>query len=72
MYGPLMKKKKQHTRQIKIKNGTTKYNKTNGGSVRLGSKVPFRPNEKLLISCSLLRSRGSVFRILAPLNLKEP
>ena len=41
VYMGLMKKKKQHTRQIKMKNGTTKYNKSNGGSIRLGSKVPF-------------------------------
>ena len=41
---------------------------------KLGSdlKCLLRPNAKLLISCSLLRSEGSVFQILAPLNLKEP
>ena len=38
----------------------------------LDLKCLFRPNENLLISCSLLRSRGSVIQILAPLNLKEP
>ena len=32
---------KQHKRQIMLKNGTTKYNKSEEGSVRLGSKVPF-------------------------------
>ena len=31
-----MKKKKQHTKQIKIKNGTTKYIKSKSGSVRPG------------------------------------
>ena len=30
------------------------------------------PRFFLLISCSLVRSRGSVFQNLAPLNLKEP
>ena len=35
-------------------------------------KCPFRSDANLLILCSLLRSRGSVFQILAPLNLKEP
>ena len=32
----------------------------------------FRPNPNLIKSCSLLRARGSVFQILAPLNLKDP
>ena len=31
----------------------------------------FRPDKNLLILCSLLRCRGSVFQILAPLDLKE-
>ena len=35
-------------------------------------KYLFRPNANLLISCSLLRSKGSVFQILAPLKQKEP
>ena len=39
----------------------------NGGSI---AKI-FR-DFFLLISCSLVRSRGSVFQNLAPLNLKEP
>ena len=38
----------------------------------LDLKCLFRPNANLLISCSLLRSKTSVFQILAPLNLKEP
>ena len=39
--GALMKKKKQHTRQIKIKmEQLNKYNKSKGGSIRLGSKMP--------------------------------
>ena len=36
------------------------------------SKCLFRPDTNLLILCSLLKSRGSVFQILAPLYLKEP
>ena len=43
-----MRKKKKKTRQIKTKNGTTKYDKSKGGSVRLGSKSIFRPNTNLL------------------------
>ena len=39
----------------------------NGGSIAKISRNFF-----LLISCSLVRSRGSVFQNLAPLNLKEP
>ena len=31
-----------------MKNGTTKYNKSNGGSIRLGSKVPFQAKRKLI------------------------
>ena len=38
----------------------------------LDLKCLFMPNANLLISCSLLTSKGSVFQILAPLNLKEP
>ena len=44
----LMKKKKQHTKQINIKNGTTEYNKSKGGSVRPGSKLPFQAERKLV------------------------
>ena len=38
----------------------------------LDLKCLFRSNANLLIWCSLLRSRGSTFQILAPLNLKQP
>ena len=38
----------------------------------LDLKCLFRPNLNLFKSCSLLRARGRVFQILAPLNLKEP
>ena len=38
----------------------------------LDPKCLFRPNPNLFNSCSLLRARGSVFQILARLNLKEP
>ena len=38
----------------------------------LDLKCLFRPNPYLFKSSSLLRARGSVFKILAPLNLKEP
>ena len=38
----------------------------------LDLKCLFRSNANLLIWCSLLRSRGSRFQILAPLNLKQP
>ena len=38
----------------------------------LDLKCLFRPNPNLFKSCSLLRARGSVFQILAPLNLKQP
>ena len=38
----------------------------------LDLKCLFRPNSNLFKSCLLLRARGSVFQILAPLNLKEP
>ena len=48
MNGALMKKKKQHTKQINIKNGTTEYNKSKGGSVRPGSKLPFQAERKLV------------------------
>ena len=37
-----------HCKSVKIKNGTTKYNKSKGGSVRLGSKVPFQAKRKLI------------------------
>ena len=37
----------------------------------LGLKCLFRLNPNLFKSCSLLRVRGNVFQILAPLNLKE-
>ena len=47
MNGALIKKKKQHTKQINIKNGTTEYNKSKGGSVRPGSKLPFQAERKL-------------------------
>ena len=43
-----MKQKKQHTKQINIKNGTTEYNKSKGGSVRPGSKLPFQAERKLV------------------------
>ena len=41
--GALIKRKKQHKKeqQIKKKNGTTKYSESIGGSIWLGSKVPF-------------------------------
>ena len=39
-------KKKTNTRQIRIKNGRTKYNISKGGSVRLRSKVPFSAKRK--------------------------
>ena len=42
------KKKQQHTRQIKTKNGTTKYDKSKGGSIGLGCKSIFRPNRNSL------------------------
>ena len=42
------KKQQQQTRQTKTKNGTTKFNKSKGGSIRLGSKSIFRPNTNLL------------------------
>ena len=48
MNGALKKKEKQHTKQIKIKNGTTEYNKSKGGSVRPGSKLPFQAERKLV------------------------
>ena len=54
MYGALMKKKKKHTRQIKIKNGTTKYNKTKaqlGLDVKcllLGCKVPLQAKRNVI------------------------
>ena len=48
MNGALTKKKKQHTKQINIKYGTTKYNKSKEGSVRLGSKLPFWAKRKLI------------------------
>ena len=38
----------------------------------LDLKCLFGPNPSLFESCSLLRARGNVFQILAPLNLKEP
>ena len=38
----------------------------------LDLKCLFRPNPNLFKSCSLLRASGSVFQILAPLNLREP
>ena len=38
----------------------------------LDLKCLFRSNANLLIWCLLLRSRGSTFQILAPLNLKQP
>ena len=34
-------KKKQLKRHLQIKNGTTKYSKSIGGSIWLGSKGPF-------------------------------
>ena len=37
----------------------------------LDLKCLFRPKPNLFKSCLLLRARGSVFQILAPLNLKE-
>ena len=38
----------------------------------LDLKRLFRQNANLLISCSLLRARGSVFQVFPSLNLKEP
>ena len=74
--GALMKRKNNtknnNTKQNKQKKWNTKYSKSIVGSIWLGSKVPFRPNPNLFKSCSLLRARGSMFQILALLNLKEP
>ena len=50
----------------------SKYSKSKGDLIMLDLKYLFRPNANLLLSCSLHRSRRSVFKILAPLNLKEP
>ena len=38
----------------------------------LDLKCLFRPNPNLFKSCLLLRARGSMSQVLAPLNLKEP
>ena len=38
----------------------------------LDLKCGSRPNPNLFKSCSLLRAGGSVFQILAALNLKQP
>ena len=46
---PDEKEKNNNTRQIKIKNGATKYNKRTGGSIRLGSKVLIQTKRKLII-----------------------
>ena len=68
--GTLMKKKKQHTQQNTDKKmvqlSITKVRKSHLG---LDLKSLFKPNANFIIWCSLLRSRGSAFQILALLNL---
>ena len=55
-------------REIKVNGGTTKCNKNKGGSSAfLGQTQTYYYHAR-----SSIRSRGSVFQILAPLNLKEP
>ena len=49
-----------------------KFWRSNVSSRDGGSTAKIFRNSFLFISCSLVRSRGSVFQSLAPLNLKEP
>ena len=69
-----MKSKKQHKKTITDKKKLEQLSiaKVLEAQFGLDLKCLFRPNPNLFKSCSPLRARGSVFQILAPLNLKEP
>ena len=57
---------------IMIKIVKLRITKVRAVHLGLDLKRLFRQNANLLISCSLLRARGSVFQVFASLNLKEP
>ena len=75
MNGALTKRKKktaQKTITDKKKLEQLSIAKVLEAQFGLDLKCLFRPNPNLFKSCLLLRARGSVFQILAPLNLKKP
>ena len=74
MNGALMKRKKTTQKTITDKKKLEQLSIAKVLEVQFGLvlKCLFRPNPNLFKSCSLLRARGRVFQILAPLNLKEP
>ena len=74
MNGFLMKTKRKHKKQYQIKKKLEQLSipKVLEAQFGLDLKCLFGPNPNLFKSCSPLRARGSVFQILAPLNLKEP
>ena len=73
MNGVLMKRKKTTQNTITDKKlEQLSIAKVLEAQFGLDLKCLFKPNPSLFKSCSLLRARGSVFQILAPLNLKEP
>ena len=69
--GALMKKKTIQKTIIDKKLEQLSIAKVLEAQFGLDLKCLFRPNPNLFKSCTLLRARGSVFRILALLNLKE-
>ena len=72
-WGPNEKKKNNTQKKITDKKTLEQLSiaKVLEAQFGLDLKCLFRPKPNLFKSCLLLRARGRVFQILAPLNLKE-